>query len=108
VVRDQDVARRRPWPKILAHRAHARLRAMLHAGDLERELQQARMREAGLAAERDAYLRQRDEAIGERNEFLRQRDEALAAGDRMAAHMAHLQAGARARLRPAHLRSPQN
>jgi hypothetical protein len=27
--------------------------------------------------ERDAYLRQRDEAIGERNEYLRQRDEAL-------------------------------
>jgi hypothetical protein len=30
-----------------------------------------------LSAERDAYLRQRDEAIGERNELLRQRDEAI-------------------------------
>jgi hypothetical protein len=28
-------------------------------------------------SERDAYLRQRDIALGERNEFLRQRDEAL-------------------------------
>jgi molybdopterin converting factor small subunit len=108
VVRAQDVARRRPWPKILAERAYARLRAMLHAGELERELQRARTQEATLAAERDAYLRQRDEAIGERNEFLRQRDEALAAGDRVATHLAHLQAGARARFRPAHQRSPQN
>ena len=32
---------------------------------------------AVLAAERDEYLRQRDEALGERNEYLRQRDEAL-------------------------------
>jgi hypothetical protein len=32
---------------------------------------------AVLAAERDAYLRQRDEALGERNEYLRQRDIAL-------------------------------
>jgi hypothetical protein len=32
---------------------------------------------AALAAERDAYLRQRDEALGERNEYLRQRDVAL-------------------------------
>ena len=30
-----------------------------------------------LAAERDEFLRQRDEALGERNEYLRQRDEAL-------------------------------
>ena len=30
-----------------------------------------------LSAERDAYLRQRDEALGERNELQRQRDEAL-------------------------------
>jgi putative sugar O-methyltransferase len=30
-----------------------------------------------LAAERDAYLRQRDIAVGERNEILRQRDEAI-------------------------------
>jgi hypothetical protein len=102
VVRAKDVARR------LGGRAYARLRAMGRGADLERELEQTRMRQAGLAAERDAYLRQRDEAIGERNEFLRQRDEALAAGDRLAAHMAHLQAGARARLRPAHVRSPQN
>src|SRR5262245_59193562 len=67
---------------------------MGHGAALERELEQTRMRQAGLAAERDAYLRQRDEAIGERNEFLRQRDEAIVAGDRRAAHMAHLQAGA--------------
>src|SRR5438132_570770 len=32
---------------------------------------------AALTAERDAYLHQRDQAIGERNELLRQRDEAL-------------------------------
>jgi hypothetical protein len=81
---------------------------MGYGADVERELEQTRMREAVLAAERDAYLRQRDEAIGERNEFLRQRDEAIAAGDRLTTHLAHLQAGARARFRPAHLRSPQN
>jgi hypothetical protein len=120
VVRAQDVARRRA--KILAGWAYARLRAMVHGEDLERELEQTRMRQAASAAERDTYLRQRDEAIGERNEFLRQhdiaigerneflrqRDEAIAAGDRLATHLAHLQAGARARLRPPHRRSPQN
>ena len=122
MVRAQDVARRRPWRKILVDWAYARLRVMGHGESLERELEQTRIRQASLAAERDAYLRQRDEAIGERNEllrqrdiaigerneFLRQRDEAIAAGDRLATHLAHLQAGARARFRPAHLRSPQN
>jgi hypothetical protein len=123
---------------------------MGYGEDLERELEQTRMRQAALAAERDAYLRQRDEAIGERNEylrqrdeavgerneylrqrdeaigerneylrqrdeaigerneFLRQRDEAIAAGNSLATHLTHLQAGARARFRPAHVRSPQN
>jgi adenylate cyclase class IV len=78
VVRAQDVARRRA--KILAGWAYARLRAMVHGEDLERELEQTRMRQAASAAERDTYLRQRDEAIGERNEFLRQRD--IAIGER--------------------------
>jgi hypothetical protein len=48
------------------------------------ELENARSKISGLAAERDAFLRQRDQAVaerdeilGERNEFLRQRDEAL-------------------------------
>jgi hypothetical protein len=41
------------------------------------ELENARSKISGLAAERDAYLRERDEALGERNAFLRQRDEAL-------------------------------
>jgi hypothetical protein len=122
VVRAQDVARRRPWRKILADWAYARLRAMGDGEDLERELEQTRMRQATFAAERDAYLRQRDEAIGERNEllrqrdeaigerneFLRQRDEAIAAGNRLATHLTHLQAGARARFRPEFRRSPQN
>ena len=122
MVRAQDVARRRPWRKILVDWAYTRLRVMGHGESLERDLEQTRIRQASSAAERDAYLRQRDEAIGERNEllrqrdiaigerneFLRQRDEAIAAGDRLATHLAHLQAGARARFRPAHLRSPQN
>jgi Sulfotransferase domain len=41
------------------------------------ELESARCKVDGLVAERDDFLRQRDEALGERNEFLRQRDEAL-------------------------------
>jgi hypothetical protein len=41
------------------------------------ELEDAGSKSNALAAERDAYLRQRDQALGERNEFLRQRDEAL-------------------------------
>jgi putative sugar O-methyltransferase len=36
---------------------------------------------ARLGAERDAYLRQRDEAIGERDAYLRQRDEAIGERD---------------------------
>jgi Sulfotransferase family len=46
---------------------------------------------SAIAAERDAYLRQRDEAIGECNELLRQRDEALgernALAERLARHL---------------------
>ena len=45
------------------------------------ELARFRSRAALLAAERDAYLRQRDEAIGERDAYLRQRDEALGERD---------------------------
>lgn len=48
---------------------------------LRRELEEVRARAAALAAERDAYLRQRDEAIGERNEVARQRDQALGERD---------------------------
>ena len=75
---------------------------------LGRELEDARAAQAVLAAERDAYLRQRDEAIGERNEFLRQRDAALAAGDRLADRLAQLQAARRARFRLPHVPAPQN
>jgi hypothetical protein len=48
-----------------------------------RELEDIRARVAALAAERDAYLRQRDQAIGERNEVRRQRDEALGERDEL-------------------------
>jgi hypothetical protein len=41
------------------------------------EVDQLRSSLAAISAERDAYLRQRDIAIGERNEFLRQRDVAI-------------------------------
>ena len=41
-------------------------------------LQEALTQLENTMRERDAYLQQRDVALGERNEFLRQRDEALA------------------------------
>ena len=47
---------------------------------LRRELGKLRSEIGAVTAERDAYLRQRDVALGERNEFLRQRD--IAIGER--------------------------
>ena len=46
-------------------------------------LQEALAQLENTMRERDAYLRQRDVALGERNEFLRQRDEALAEVQRL-------------------------
>ena len=46
-----------------------------------RELEEIHSRVAALAAERDAYLRQRDQALGERDELLRQREGARAERD---------------------------
>jgi predicted metal-dependent hydrolase len=57
------------WRRVLGRRNPFRA--------LRIELENARSKIDGLVAERDAYLRQRDEALGERNEYLRQRDEAL-------------------------------
>jgi hypothetical protein len=57
---------------------------------LRLELQEARTRIGVLSAERDAYLRQRDEAIGERNELLRQRDEAIGQKNLQAERLAQL------------------
>lgn len=57
---------------------------------LRHELQEARTRIGVLCAERDAYLRQRDEAIGERNELLRQRDEAIGQKNLQADRLARL------------------
>jgi hypothetical protein len=44
---------------------------------MRRELELIRAALATASAERDAYLQQRDVAIGERNEILRQRDVAI-------------------------------
>jgi hypothetical protein len=46
-------------------------------GSLRDEREKVKAEIGALAAERDAHLLQRDEALGERNEFLRQRDIAL-------------------------------
>jgi hypothetical protein len=45
------------------------------------ELERVRSEAGVLAAERDAYLQQRDQALGERNEWQRQRDVAMAERD---------------------------
>ena len=63
---------------------------MTEARKLRLELQAAQTRIGVLCAERDAYLRQRDEAIGERNELLRQRDEAIGQKDLQAERSARL------------------
>jgi hypothetical protein len=63
---------------------------MTEARKLRLELQEAQRRIGVLCAERDAYLRQRDEAIGERNELLRQRDEAIGQKDLHAERSARL------------------
>jgi hypothetical protein len=59
-------------------------RHQLASGHLSQDTQSGRISSmaaedelARLSAERDAYLRQRDEAIGERNAYLQQRDEAI-------------------------------
>jgi hypothetical protein len=63
---------------------------MTEARKLRLELQAAQTRIGVLCAERDAYLRQRDEAIGERNELLRQRDEAIGLKNLHAERLARL------------------
>ncbi len=45
------------------------------------ELERVRSEAGALAAERDAYIQQRDQALGERNEWRRQRDVAMAERD---------------------------
>jgi len=49
----------------------------------QQALQEALAQLENTMRERDAYLKQRDIAVGERNEFLRQRDEALAEIERL-------------------------
>lgn len=61
------------------------------------ELQEAQTRIGVLCAERDAYLQQRDEAIGERNELLRQRDEAVRRSARLV-HRADLKSSRKPRV----------
>jgi hypothetical protein len=53
------------------------LRRFKFIGTSRRELEKVRSAAGVSAAERDAFLWQRDEAIGERNELLRQRDNAI-------------------------------
>jgi hypothetical protein len=64
---------------------------------LRLELQEAQTRIGVLCAERDAYLQQRDEAIGERNELLRQRDLQAERSARLA-HRADLKSSRRPRV----------
>ena len=64
---------------------------------LQLELQEAQTRIGVLCAERDAYLQQRDVAIGERNELLRQRDEAIRRSARLV-HRADLKSSRKPRV----------
>jgi hypothetical protein len=64
---------------------------------LRLELEEAQTRIGVLCAERDAYLLQRDQAIGERNELLRQRDQQAERSARLA-HRADLRSSRKPRV----------